>query len=163
MWIYYIRGVGQSGKLIAVGIGLGTEPESRVAELEGMMPYRTELAGIEEGSQERLEALQERFRADHLHGPWYKPSAALVGHVAELQPVNRETGKTRRVSLDLDPSEFADLETMVEQMGTVTKSRLLRRAVKFYQSLVRYKAQGYLIQAIKGGKLVQFPDLEDIR
>jgi hypothetical protein len=86
-----------------------------------------------------------------------------VGHVAELRPVDRGAGKPRRVSLDLEPEEFAALETMVEQMGTITKARLLRRAVKFYRSLIRYKAQGYLIQAIKGGKLVQFPDLEDIR
>ena len=29
--------------------------------------------------------------------------------------------------------------------------------------MYRYKAQGYGIQAVKGGKLIQFPDLDTAR
>jgi hypothetical protein len=161
-WIYYVKGLGKTNKIVAIGIGLAANPETQIAELEGSMPFQLELAGVEEGSQERLEALYARFQADHLRGLWYKPSAAVLGHIAELSPVDRDTSKTRRVSLDLGPNEFAELELMVEQTGTVTKARLLRKAVRFYRSLMKYKAQGFLIQAVKGGKLVQFPDLDDI-
>jgi hypothetical protein len=159
-WIYYVRGTDESA---LVGIGLGAEPETHVVELQETLPFQIELAGLEEGDPERLEDLKERFRQDHVRGMWYRPSEALTGHLAGLGPTDREAGKIRRVSIDLTPEEFVALEKMVQELGTTTKTRLIHKAIKFYRALITYKAKGYLIQAVKGGKLVQFPDLDDIR
>lgn len=159
-WIHYIGGHGKSGKLVAVGIGMGPDPEAIVARFNGQMPFSTSLLGLETGSRERLEALRTQFRALHLHGPWFKPNEALEAHVAALGPVDREEGKPRRVSLDLTAEEFLDLERWVEELGTVTKSRLIRKALRFYIGVGKYVALGYRFQAIKDGRLVQFPDLD---
>lgn len=67
---------------------------------------------------------------------------------------------TTRVSLDLTPEENAELNRLVKTLKTRTRARLLRQALRFYAVLVDHKEQGYLIQAIKGGSLLQFPDLD---
>ncbi len=68
--------------------------------------------------------------------------------------------KPGRLSLDMSAEEMKELEDMVLTMGTRTKSRLIRRAIRLYKVLVGLKKQGFLIQAIKGGNLKQFPNLE---
>lgn len=68
--------------------------------------------------------------------------------------------KSGRLSLDMSEEEMAELEEMVRDMKTRTKSRLIRRAIRFYKVVVKLKKQGFLIQAIKGGTLKQFPNLE---
>lgn len=161
-WIHYIAGKGKSGKLIAMAIGMDPDPDAVIAKYDDLMPFTIELIGLEEGSQERLEELRTRFRPIRLHGPWYKPTAELVEFVEGLKPIDRMQG-SKRVSLDLMAEEFSQLEAMVKELGTVTKARLLRRALRFYLALGRYKARGYALQAIKDGKLIQFPDLEHIK
>ena len=160
MWIHYIGGHGKSGRLVAVGIGMSPDPEVALAKFDGQMPFSTSLLGLETGSRERLEALRTQFQAAHLHGPWFKPNEALEAHIGALKPVDRELGKPRRVSLDLTADEFLDLEQWVEELGTVTKSRLIRRAIRFYIGVGKYVALGYRFQAIKDGSLIQFPDLD---
>jgi hypothetical protein len=69
--------------------------------------------------------------------------------------------KAGRLSLTLDEHEMAELEEMTEALGTKTKTRTIRRALRFYKRVVGLKKQGFLIQAIKGGILKQFPNLDD--
>ena len=162
-FIHFIGGEGRNGKLISVAMGLSANPESYIATLNGSMPFTLKLLGLEVGTAERLEELRKRFRSLHIKGPWFKAAPALTKYVEELEEVERDYAKTRRVSLDLDPEEFAELEMMVGELGEKTKAAVLRRARRFYRSILRYKAQGYMIQAIKGGEMIQFPNLDDVR
>lgn len=66
----------------------------------------------------------------------------------------------RRVPLELTEEELAEVDALVEVRKTRTRSRLIRRALRFYKVLSDHKEQGYLIQAIKPGSLLQFPDLD---
>lgn len=68
--------------------------------------------------------------------------------------------KSGRLTLDMSEKDTAELESMVEQLGTKTKARLIRQALRFYKVVSGLKKQGFLIQAIRGGTLKQFPDLE---
>lgn len=156
MWVYFIAGQGNKG-VVAVAIGMSREPEAEIARMEGLMPFKLELLGVEEGGQERLEALRKRFSKVHLHGPWYRPNKDLEGYLAALAPVSR-TSLTKRVSLDLAISDYVQLDEAVKQRG-VTKSHFLRTAVQFFLDITSYEARGYLIQAIKDGDLVQFRNL----
>lgn len=160
-WIHYIGGRGKGGKLLSIAIGMSSDPDTFIAKFKNDMPFIIALLGLEEGSQERLEQLRVQFSGTSLHGPWYKPTGALTDIIENLPSVERG-GPVRRVSLDLPTEEFVQLDAMVRELGTVTKSRLLRRAMRFYLRLGRYKARGYALQAIKDGKLIQFPDLDDI-
>lgn len=68
--------------------------------------------------------------------------------------------KKMRVPLELSPDELAELDGMVDTLKTRTRARLIRQALRFYKVLVDHKQQGFLIQAIKPGRLMQFPDLD---
>jgi len=162
-FIHYIGGEGREGKLISVAVGLSANPESHIASLSGSMPFSLKLLGLELGSPERLEEIRKQFRALHIKGPWFRAASQLTSYVDALAEVERDRHKTKRVSLDLGPEEFAELEMMVGELGEKTKASVLRRARRFYRSLLRYKAQGYMIQAVKGGQMIQFPDLDDVR
>jgi len=162
MWIHYIGGHGAGEKLVAVEIGLGDDPEGYLAGLRKASPFQLDLLKLEEGSLPRLEAIQALFRSIRLQGgSWYRATSALRSHIEALPAVALKP-KTRRVSLLLPPDEFVELEQAVEVLGTKTKNRLARQALRSYLKLVRFRAQGYKIQAIKGGKLVQFDDDLDI-
>jgi hypothetical protein len=159
MWIHYIGGTGKGDKLVAVAIGISPDPDEQLAALRDASPFSLRLLGIEEGDRERLEAVQATFLRFRLQGPWYRASEDLEAYIAALTPVERAT-KVRRISLDLPPEEFRDLERLVGVLGVKTKARLLRRALRLYSKLGHLKAQGWTIQAIKSGQLVQFPDLD---
>lgn len=161
-FIHYIGGSTRAGKLVAVGLGLSNDPAGHLASLKGTLPFDVKLLAIEEGTPEKLEVLKELFKAFHTNGPWYRPAPELQAHIETVEVVDQSVGKTTRVSLDLSPEEFAALEKLVEEMGAKSKAQLLRKALKFYGALYRYKAQGYGIQAVKGGKMIQFPDLETV-
>lgn len=161
MWVYFLAGRNRKGDVAAVGIGMSRDPETEVIRIEGLMPFKLELAGMEEGGQKRLEALKKQFKRFHLHGPWYKPADELKAYLDALPPASVGSS-TKRVSLDLTLHDYVDLDEAVKQRG-LTKSKFLRKAVRFYLAINRYDAQGYLIQAIKDGDLVQFKDLEDPR
>lgn len=158
-WIYFIGGRGKTGKIVAVAIGMSPNPEGKLASLAGNQPFRVELLGLEKGSQTRLEQLREKFAKAKLNGPWFRGEDALVSYIEALPPVDREAARPRRVSLDLSAEDFIELEGMVSEASAVTKQRFLRAAYKSFGRLVRFQARGYKIQAIKGGKLVQFDDL----
>lgn len=68
--------------------------------------------------------------------------------------------KTVRIPLDLSPDELAQLDRVKQVMKTRTRARYLRQALRFYAQLVDLKEKGFLIQAIKPGTLLQFPDLD---
>lgn len=162
-YIHYLGGEGRNGNLISIAIGMSTNPEARMAELNGSMPFTIKLLGLELGSQERLAQVKTQFRALHIKGPWFKPAPALDSHIKALEEVVRSDQRTKRVSLDLSPEEFTGLELMLPELGETMKSKALRRALRFYRAMLYYKAQGYMIQAVKGGLMVQFPDLDDVR
>jgi hypothetical protein len=107
--------------------------------------------------------LKERFRAHHMNGPWYKAAPPIEEYIQSLPTPDRSSGVTRRVTVEIPPEDFAALTEATQRLGTKTKSRFIRKAYRFYIALSEYKARGYLIQAVKGGQLVQFPDLDDIR
>lgn len=163
MYIHYIGGEARNGKMVSIAIGVSSNPEAHLAKLSGEMPFALKLLGLEAGNKARLEEVRKEFKALHIKGPWYKPAPALTSHIEGLPEVERSDKKTKRVSLDLDPEEFAELELMVTELGEKMKSKVLRRALRFYRGLQQYKAQGYMIQAVKGGLMVQFPNLDDVR
>lgn len=162
-FIYYVGGESRAKKLVAVGFGLSSDPAATVVDLQVAMPFDLRMMAIEQGNAEKLEQLKDRFKTSHMNGLWYKPSAELQEHIQGVTVVDPEVGKTVRVSLDLVCEEFASLEQLVGEMGLKSKAQLLRKAFRFYQAMYRYKAQGYGIQAVKGGKLIQFPDLDTAR
>lgn len=159
-FIHYIGGETRSKKLVAVGLALSNDPVTHLASLKGTMPFELRTMAVEQGTPSQLEQLKETFKAAHLNGFWYKPSPALVAHVEAVESVDPALGKMTRVSLDLTPEEFAALEKLVGESGTKSKAQLLRKALRFYRVMHAYKAQGYGIQAVRGGKMIQFPDLD---
>jgi len=159
VFIHYIGGLGKGDKVVAVAIGLSPDPEEQLEALRDASPFTLRMLGLEEGNRERLEGLQATFRLLKMRGPWYRFSETIEAHIAGLPPVEKVV-KYKRISLDLPPGEFRDLERTVGLLGLKTKARLLRRAVRLYNRLGELKAQGWTIQAIKSGKLVQFPDLD---
>lgn len=74
--------------------------------------------------------------------------------------MRRWDAKMTRISLDLDPDELKLVEELVQMMRSRTKARLIRQALRFYRVLAHYKQEGYTIQAIRGGSLYQFPELD---
>jgi len=70
------------------------------------------------------------------------------------------TEPTIRVSLDLTRDELELLDRMVRLRKTKTRARLLRQIIRFHSVLTDHKERGYLIQAIKQGSLLQFPELD---
>ncbi len=161
-FVHYIGGENRGHKIIAVGFGLSSDPVAHLASLQGTMPFDLRLLAVEQGTAEKLEGLKATFLSSHLHGFWYKPSPELLAHIQAIESVDPALGKATRVSLDLSPEEFSHLEKLVSEMGAKSKAKLLRMALRFYGALYRYKAQGFMIQAVRGGKMIQFPDL-DIR
>jgi hypothetical protein len=161
MWIHYIGGLGKGDKLIVVAIGLSSDPEGQVSVLQDVSPFKLTLLGAEEGDQKRLEDLRQQFKGAQMHGPWFKVTNGLKEHVAALKPVTPTRPKPKRVSLDLPPNEFRDIEEVVAMLGLKTKARFLRKAARFYVRAGKLKAQGWGIQAVKAGKLLQFHDLDD--
>ena len=65
-----------------------------------------------------------------------------------------------RVPLDLTLADKAEAKAASELLGLKTLSRYLRRASKFYAMLARLHHNGYLIQAVKKGSLIQFYNLD---
>lgn len=161
-WIHFIGGKATTGKLVAVAIGMSTDPDHQVAMLVKTQPFQCSLLGLEKGSQKRLEDLRERFQQFALNGPWFRAETPVRAHVDALGPVDRTAGKGKRVSLDLTAADFVELEGLVTTSGATTKQRYIRRALTAYAKIIRFVAQGYAIQAIKDGALVQFDDIANL-
>ena len=163
-WVFFVRGMGRTGKTVALAMDLHPSPEAWLEEMSPKAPFsKLEIVAMEEGSLDLLGSLKERFKSYHLNGPWYKVGQPMEDYFQSLPEPNRTLGGTRRVTIEISPDDFAALTEATQRLGTKTKSRFIRQAYRFYLSLVDYKSRGYLIQAVKGGKLVQFPDLNDIR
>lgn len=160
-FIVFVEGHNKQGKSVVVGLGLASNAEEFRTSLDLASPFELDVVGQEPGGPEKLRELQDRFVSQLIRGVWYRPEAIL--EYAKSLPSVECANETKRVSLDLEPEDFADLVAFVKETNAKTKSSLLRRAFRFYRALYRYRAQGYLIQAVKNGKLVQFPDLDDIR
>ena len=164
LFVHYILGSTKSGTEIAVAVGVSADPDAALLALNQSSPLSLKLVGVEEGDASRVEEVRTKFRHLRLNGPWFKVAPDLKEHIQSLCFVDpAKAAATKRVSVDLDPEEFHDLEVFVGEMGAKSKADLFRRALRFYRALHRYKAQGFIIQAIKSGKLFQFPDLDDVR
>ena len=161
-WIHFIGGKTTVGKLVAIAIGMSADPEHQLATLVNTQPFQCSLMGLEKGSPERLEAIRERFQQFRLNGPWFRAEMPLRAYVDVLEPVDRLAGKGRRVSLDLTAVDFIELEGLVTESGATTKQRYIRRALASYAKIIRFAGQGYAIQAIKDGALIQFEDVANI-
>ncbi len=160
--LYYIGGRSKTGKLISVAIGITSNPDVQLAALQESSPFHDlSLLALEDGSQERLEQIKREHHC--FGGPWFTVTAALERHISELPAYDASKRTIRRVSVDLDPEEWLALEVMVEELGEKMKSKVVRRALRFYRALLKYKAQGFLVQAVRGGELHQFPKLDAIR
>ena len=68
--------------------------------------------------------------------------------------------KRHRVPLEFTPEELASLDILVKSQKARTRARVIRRALRFYKKLDELKNEGYLIQAVRKGSLLQFPDLD---
>jgi hypothetical protein len=162
-WVFYIGGRLRQGKLVTIKIGVSADPSGHLAALAPTQPYDLELIGLEVGGADLLAQRQKEFRALALRNDWYRPDAKLVDFIQGLPQVDLGKGAAKKVCVDFTPEEFALLEAGVETIGTITKARLIRRAVTFYLKLGELRARGYLLQAMRGGKFTAFPDLDDIR
>lgn len=162
-WVYYIGGLGgKSGSLTAIRLGIAPDPRETLLELAPTSPFQLVLLGMERGTQDLLETRRSTFRPAALQNDWYLPQDELVDHIEGLEAVNLGDWRLKKVCLDLNPEEWIELEAAVKETGTVTKARLIRRAVKFYAVLGKYKARGFLLQAIKKNRFVVFSDLDNI-
>lgn len=162
-FLHYVAGKNRSGKVVAIGLDLTSDPEASVTSMKGLMPFDVETMAVEVGSPARLEELRAQFKVHHAQGPWYRPDQSLLDFVAAIESIKPDALKSKRVSLDLVPQDFADLEVLVKETGVKGKAKLLRKALRFYSAMHRFKARGYMIQAVKGGSMIQFPNLESVQ
>ena|ERR1700744_3580425 len=158
-YIYFVGGIGKNDKVMTINLGVARNPEAVVASWKGLMPFSLKILAIQEGTAEKLEELEKEFRPDHLHGSWYKPSETLLEYIKGLAQIDPDV-HTTRVSLDLSPEELASVERLAEAEKIKTKAAFIRKAVRFYGLLVDHKERGFLIQAVRGGTLLQFPELD---
>jgi ribbon-helix-helix CopG family protein len=68
--------------------------------------------------------------------------------------------KPVRIPIDLTADERDELDRLKAVMKTRTRARLIRQALRFYGVLADLKQKGYLIQAVRQGSLLQFPELD---
>jgi hypothetical protein len=68
--------------------------------------------------------------------------------------------KPVRVPIEMTLEERAELDRLKTLMKTRTRARLIRQALRFYGVLADLKQRGYLIQAVRQGSLLQFPELD---
>jgi len=157
-FVHFIAGMGKND-VVAVNIGVSKNPEFTLAEWKNQMPFPLKLLGMQQGTLEDAERLHKQFRTSLMHGSWYKATRPLLDYVASLEKLDPNS-KTVRVSLDLNPEELAMVERLAAVTGHPSKVALIRKALRFYNQLVEHKERGYLIQAVKGGSLLQFPQLD---
>lgn len=163
-WVFFARGMNKAGKTVALAMDLHPTPEVWLEEMAARSPFpKLKLAAMQVGDVDLLGRLRERFREYHMNGPWYRVGQLIEDYFQALPKPDRSQAATRRITVEIPSEDFAALTEATQRLGTRTKARFLRQAYKFYLALSDYKSRGYLIQAIKGGQLVQFPDLNDIR
>lgn len=162
-WVFYIGGRLRADKLVTIKIGVSGDPKAHLAALAPTQPFDLEFLGLEVGGSELLVKRHKQFKALALRNDWFRPDPSLVKFIEELPKIDLAEGAVRKVCVDFEPEEFIALTEGVEVIGTKTKARLIRRAVKFYLKLGELRARGYFLQAMKGGKFTAFPDLDDIR
>ena len=80
MTIYFIQ-VGDDGP---IKVGFSESPKARIAQLQSAHPYKLQLLALQNGDLDEEKQLHQLFACDHLQGEWYRPSPALLGHVANL-------------------------------------------------------------------------------
>jgi hypothetical protein len=159
-WICYIGGKSRKGYAV-IQIALAPDPERYLAALKPTQPYELELLGVELGDNELLEERRAQFRTPFKNG-WVKPSDELLAFIKALPEPDRKKAGLRKVCVEWTPAEVLGLDLGVERMNLKTRTKLIRRAVKFYLGLTTYHAKGWTIQAVKGGRFVPFKDLEHI-
>lgn len=160
-WICYIAGQSRKGDNIIVHIGLAEDPLKYTADLGLYQPYKLNLLGCEMGTPELLEERREAYKTPFQNG-WYKPSEELMAHIKGLPTPDYSKAGTKKICVDFTSQEAAHIEQGAKISGAKTKTRLIRRAVKFYLALWAYKNKGWTVQVIKGGKFHAFENLDDI-
>lgn len=162
-WVYYIGGRGRKGQLVTFRIGVSADPITQLESLATVQPYKLELLAVEEGDLDLLEQRRKQFRLAALQNDWYKASEELTSFVESLPKVNIAQGNDKKICVFFNPKEYKEIEDAVDVIGTRTKSRLIRRAIRFYLVLGRFKAKGFMLQVIRGGRFHEFSSLEDIK
>jgi len=157
-YVYFIAGIGKNDKIVAISLGVARNPEVVIAAWKDTMPFGLKIMALQEGTAEKLEELEKEFRPDLINGSWYKPSESLLEYIKGLAPLTPNV-HTTRVSLDLNPEELASVERLAETQKIPSKAAFIRQALRFYGLLVDHKDRGFLIQAVRGGTLLQFPEL----
>lgn len=67
----------------AIKIGVGKNPEARVAEMQVGNAKRLKIAGLIRGSFELEAAIHRRFEASHVRGEWFKDTPELRSFIAK--------------------------------------------------------------------------------
>jgi len=159
-YVCYIGGRGRKGSLVVIQIALTSDPDKYLTHLKPTQPYDLELLGSEVGNEDVLEERRSKFKSALKNG-WVKYTDELGLFVKALPKLDSKKGM-KKVCVDWTAAEVAEIEFGVDRLGLKTKTKVIRRAVKFYLALVGYKARGWTIQAIKDGKFHAFHDLEHI-
>ncbi len=81
-YVYFLRPIGMDGP---VKIGCSEWPELRLATLMSWSPFRLEVAARLPGNTDLERRFHARFMADHSHGEWFCPSAALSATISDIQ------------------------------------------------------------------------------
>lgn len=163
-WLYYIGGRGRKGGLVTLRIGVSADPHAQLEHLAPVQPYKLELLAVEEGGLELLEYRRKQFKEVALQNDWYKMTPELVDFVHAIPKINlTEQSQDRKICVFFSPEEYREISLAVDSIGTRTKSRLIRRAIHFYLTLGQYKAKGFILQVIRGGRFHEFSNLDDIK
>lgn len=162
MWVVYVGALGRKGDILLVQIALTDDPHRYMVNLGVTLPYSLELIQFELGSPELLEIRRGAFKAFGLRNGWFLAKEPLMKFIGSLPKVDISEGAPKKICVDFSPSEAQEIADGVERLGTRTQARLIRRAVKFYLRLSLYKAKGWTVQVIRGGRFEVFPDLDDI-
>jgi hypothetical protein len=67
----------------AIKIGVGTNPESRLAGMQTGNAKKLKIVGLMRGSFELEGAIHRRFEASHIRGEWFKDTPELRAFIAK--------------------------------------------------------------------------------
>jgi hypothetical protein len=73
-----------AAELGRVKIGHAADPYRRLQFLQTGCPTKLELIGVTDGDNSVERALHQRFADDHVHGEWFKFSAAIEAYAGTL-------------------------------------------------------------------------------
>lgn len=84
VFIYYIEAIGSD----TCKIGKAVCVESRFRSLRTMSAQQLQLIAVEQGPHSLERDLHRKFKAERLHGEWFRLSDTLRAHIAEVRKAN---------------------------------------------------------------------------